>query len=223
MEIIKIYNDDYDEVLKIFKTVLDNYYFLTSKNEQLNDLISNYYGSLISSKATHGYFIINQKKQKIGIILFNIPNKNLLFNKQIIENDLNKYEFKTFLNSDINPIESQLIKFRIDTIKNSINLHQKYEKFIWNKAEILVIFVDENQRNRGLGKILISKFFDDIKKFKINEFFLYTTNLSKIAFFENLNMNKFEKIIYDENNCPNFLAQKIELPYFGYLYFGKIY
>lgn len=223
MKLEKITSWSYLDVLKLAKELLNHDYFLTKENIDLVNVLGDYVSAHILSKATHGYFILDAEDQKIGILLFKIPNKERLYNEYNSTIDLSGWELKKYLWKNIlQPIESQLIKFEIDTLKNSMELYNDCKMLTQNKAEILLLYIREDYRGKGISKSLFGAFFEDLQRNNMKYFYLYTTSFFNTGFYDFLKLQRLEKTIYDESNCPSFLKLKLKLPYTGYIYLGNI-
>lgn len=223
MELIKITENDFNDVLTLSKQMLNHDNFLPNENTNFVDVLGLYVTSQLVCKATNGYFVINERNEKIALILYSVPNKPKLFSIERDILDIEGNELKKYCQENqLSPIESQVIKFEMDTFANTFEMYKKYNEFIKNKSEILLLYVNKNQRAKGIGKILVYKFYDELFKQNLSEFYLYTTSFFNVNFYEHLKMQGVSKVIYNKEKCPSFIKKKIQLPYVGMLFFGKI-
>lgn len=220
MKIVKVNNKNFNDIFELTKELLNHSFFLTEPNPHLIDALANYAVSFLLCEVTHGYMMVDQNDKKIGYILYTIPNSPLMFGEEFL--DLYGQNLKSYcIRNQVSGIESQIIRYEIDTIKNSILLKNEHKSLIANKAEISCLYIKPEYQGRGFSKGLMSQFFDDILFNGDLDFYLYTTNFYNYNFYEKLKMQKLSKVIYDKTNCPNFLSQKLKLPYYGMLYFGE--
>lgn len=219
MELIKIKSDDLDKVFMLSKQLLNYDSFLTYENKNFVNTLSNYTSSILLSKATDGYFVIENNKT-IGMIVYSVPNRPFLFNQEIL--NVHKDELKHYLKTNkLNPIESQIVRYEFDTIRNSVAMYHKYKQLILGKAEIILLFIKKSHRGRGISKSLMNLFYEDIGKSFLKHFYLYTTSMLNFKFYEHLQMNRINSTIYKQGYCPSYIATKINLPYVGMLFFGN--
>lgn len=220
MQVVSITKKDYNDVFVLTKELLNHQYFLTEENNLLIDALAHYAVGFLVKHATHGYFVENDNKERIGLIVFSIPNAKPLFDIRYL--DVHGTNLKKYVRENqVTPIESQLIRYEMDTIKNSLHLIRDFNKFVVNKAEISVLYIKEEYQGKGISRSLLSKFYDDILLNGNLDFYLYTTNFYNYNFYEKLKMKKISKLIYDEKNAPSYIKKKVQIPYYGMLYFGE--
>lgn len=222
MKLIKIKSEDFNDLLDVFKQYINYDYFFTDSNQYFVDILSEYGSSFIFSKATHGFFLVDNRNNRIGTILFSIPNKPQLFENTCFDYDGVNLK-NTLSRIKLNPIESQVLKLEIDVLKNKVFLFNKYKEFIANKAELLLFYINEKHRGKGLSNSLLSAFTSEILINGYHDYFLYTTSLHNFEFFDHLKLQRITKAIYTKQTCPNYLQSKIIVPYYGmiYIYYRK--
>ncbi|MDE5767650.1 MAG: hypothetical protein K2H56_03800 [Malacoplasma sp.] len=224
MEIVEIKEKDYSKVIELTKQLLNFDYLLSKENEKFNDALSTFVTSTIVKDATNGAFIETLDGKKIGMMIYKIPTNPKLFSSVLTDFQTNLNVFQKYIRDfGITNNEKIIINKEIDVANSFRYLANQYEEFIYNKAEIDLLWIHPQHRGKYLSKSLFKKFFDDLQKSFIDDFYLYTTSEHNFRFYEKINMQSFETIVYDNRSSPEYLKYKFKIPYKAFIYFGNRY
>lgn len=222
MKIIEIKEKDYSKVIELAKELLNFDYLLSKENEKFNNALSTFVTSTIVKDATNGAFIQTGDGQKIGMMIYKIPNNQKLFPSLLTDFQTNLDVFKKYIRDfGITNNEKIILNKEIDVANAFKYLSKQYEEFIYYKAEIDLLWIHPKHRGKYLSKSLFKKFFDDLDKVFVEDFYLYTTSEHNFRFYEKINMQCFETTVYDNKTSPEYLKYKFKIPYKAFVYFGN--
>lgn len=135
--------------------------------------------------------VINKRTEKIIFELLNIwENSVLTTHTFLTKSEIDK--IKEYVPSAINNVEHLIV------VKND----EKINGFIGiNNQKIEMLFIDSNERNKGLGKSLIEY---SIKNYNVKEVTVNVDNKDALGFYEHLGFAIYKRTEYDEegNNYP---------------------
>ncbi|MCF0218069.1 MAG: hypothetical protein HUJ42_03460 [Malacoplasma sp.] len=223
MKICKVNENEYDFVFDLGKKLLNFDSLLTQENQIFNDNLCAIVVNEIIKNATNGYFIKSDDDFIIGVLIYTIPNREILFKN--IQNDLPKHyqNWKEYLQTNmLNTSETIIVNKEVDIMNAFKELSNSYQNLLVNKAEINLLYIEKKHRNKFLSKFLFLQFANDLLSSNYHSFFLYTTSEYNYFLYEKIGMKGVRKTIYDYDNAPLYIQFKHNLPYFAMLYFGNI-
>lgn len=135
--------------------------------------------------------VINKRTEKIIFELLNIwENSVLTTHTFLTKSEIDK--IKEYVPSAINNVEHLIIVKNDGKINGFIGI---------NNQKIEMLFIDSNERNKGLGKSLIEY---SIKNYNVKEVTVNVDNKDALGFYEHLGFTIYKRTEHDEegNNYP---------------------
>lgn len=135
--------------------------------------------------------VISKRTEKIIFELLNIwENSVLTTHIFLTKSEIDK--IKEYVPSAINNVEHLIIVKNDGKINGFIGI---------NNQKIEMLFIDSNERNKGLGKSLIEY---SIKNYNVKEVTVNVDNKDALGFYEHLGFTIYKRAEHDEegNNYP---------------------